>query len=150
MQSFSRLNTQQFTDTLAKAIVRASQNTMATTPLCSISIQPQQQITVRLEAKIKLRARLIDGTGTAEVNDVVDDDIDAEDDRSASNVEDNINDYRVGFNYEAEDDGDGDYDSHADDESQADGVGKPGDPYIRRNPLPDIPILTRTYAAPAG
>ena len=29
-------------------------------------------------------------------------------------------------------------------------VGKPGDPYIRRNPLPDIPILARTYGAPAG
>ena len=29
-------------------------------------------------------------------------------------------------------------------------VGKPGDPYVRRNPLPDIPILTRTYGARAG
>jgi hypothetical protein len=29
-------------------------------------------------------------------------------------------------------------------------VGKPGDPYVRRNPLPDIPILARTVVAPAG
>lgn len=29
-------------------------------------------------------------------------------------------------------------------------VGKPGDPYVRRNPLPDIPILSRTVVAPAG
>ena len=29
-------------------------------------------------------------------------------------------------------------------------VGKLGDPYVRRNPLPDIPRLSRTYVAPDG
>ena len=29
-------------------------------------------------------------------------------------------------------------------------VGKPGDPYVRRNPVTDIPILSWTAAAPAG
>ena len=29
-------------------------------------------------------------------------------------------------------------------------VGKLGDPYIGRNPLPNIPSLSRTYVAPAG
>jgi len=35
-------------------------------------------------------------------------------------------------------------------ESGMDPVGKFGDPCVRRNPLPDIPRLSRTYAAPAG
>ena len=87
VKSFARLNPQQFTDTLAEAFVRANQNAAANKPIPSNLIQHQQQpqptptvLVSRLKAKLKRRARLADES--ASVNNVVDDELDGNDNRS--------------------------------------------------------------------
>ena len=75
---FTRLDSQQFTDILAEAFICANQNAAENYLLQLHSTQPQQQPPVFVP---RLRER----------NDVINNDLDAVDERSGSNVDDSDN-----------------------------------------------------------